>query len=210
MIVFWYASRAGGLVSLVLLTGTVLLGITGVARSARSRWPRFVVAMLHRNLALLTLGFLVLHIATAVLDPFPGIGWLDTVVPFGSRYHPFWLGLGAVALDLLIALVVTSMLRPHISYRMWRAVHWAAYACWPVAVTHALGIPGGDAHLSWVLVLTLGCIAAVVAALGWRLLGTPSTNRPVGDPLAGARATGARATDARVAGHRAWPGWGQR
>lgn len=178
MTALWYASRAGGLVTLVLLTGTLVLGITGAMRFARAGWPRFVLALLHRNLAVLTLVFLALHVLTAVIDPYPGIGWRDTVVPFTSSYHPFWLGLGAFALDLVIAVVVTSLLRPRIGYRSWRAIHWVGYACWPVALAHGLGIPGGDGHRGWVLALALGCLAAVVIATGWRLLISPAPDQP--------------------------------
>ena len=64
---------------------------------------------------------------------------VDVVVPFVGAYRPFWLGLGALALDLLAALIVTSLLRARIGLRAWRAVHWVAYACWPVALVHGLG-----------------------------------------------------------------------
>lgn len=168
-VALWYASRAGGLVSLLLLTGTVVLGICEVQRVATTGWPRFVFALLHRNIALLTMVFLAVHVSTAIIDPYAGIGWLDAVVPFSSVYHPFWLGLGAVALDLLLALVLTSLLRPRISHRSWRAVHWAAYACWPVAVAHGVGIGGADIRLGWVVALAVGCVLGVVAALIWRI-----------------------------------------
>ncbi|MGH3796967.1 MAG: ferric reductase-like transmembrane domain-containing protein [Pseudonocardiaceae bacterium] len=184
-VALWYASRATGLVSLLLLTGTLLLGVCEVQRLATASWPRFVVALLHRNLALLTMAFLAIHVTTAIVDPYAGIGWLDAVVPFGSGYHPFWLGLGAVALDLLLALLATSLLRPRISYRTWRAVHWAGYACWPVAVAHGLGIGGADSRLGWVLTLTISCILVVAAALAWRI--AVAAPEPAATPAAPAR-----------------------
>jgi predicted ferric reductase len=165
----WYASRAAGLVSLVLLTATLLLGIAGTTRAGTRRWPRFAVAALHRNLSLLAVAFVGLHIATAVLDGYVPIRWLDVVVPFLSAYAPFWLGLGAVAVDLLLAVAVTSLLRVRIGLRTWRVVHLSAYACWPLAVVHGLGVGGADSTTGWVLVLTLGCIAAVGIGLVRRL-----------------------------------------
>jgi methionine sulfoxide reductase heme-binding subunit len=165
----WFASRAAGLLALVLLTGTVLLGVSGAVQFASPGWPRFVLALLHRNLALLTVVFLVLHVSTAVLDGYAGIRWIDTMVPFVSGYEPFWLGLGVVAADLLVALVVTSLLRSRVGLRTWRAVHWAAYLSWPVAVVHGLGIGGQDTRTPWVLALTLGCVALLLAAAAWRL-----------------------------------------
>jgi methionine sulfoxide reductase heme-binding subunit len=167
----WFASRATGLVALVLLTLSLVLGIMGSGRAVGERWPRFTLAALHRNIALIGVLFLAVHVASAVVDPYAGIGWLDTVLPFVSVYHPFWLGLGAVALDLMIAVLVTSMLRTRISVRLWRAVHRVGYACWPVALVHGLGIGGGDAGLAWVISLNVSCVLVVVAAVVGRLRG---------------------------------------
>ena len=160
----WYATRGTGIVSLVLLTAIVALGIAGSQRLRSNRWPRFLVVGLHRNLTLLALVFLAAHIGTTVLDGFAPIRLLDAVVPFVSAYRPIWLGLGAVAFDLLLALTVTSMLRARIGYRSWRVLHWLAYVSWPVALVHALGT-GSDARVPWLqglaIVATL-CVAAAV------------------------------------------------
>jgi hypothetical protein len=164
----WYTTRATGMVALVLLTISVVLGVLTTVRFARPRWPRFVTIGLHRNMSLLVLTFVVLHVVTTVTDPFVSIHWIDVVVPFVSSYRPLWLGLGTVAFDLLVALTVTSLLRTRLSHRTWRLVHWAAYLCWPVAVMHGLGT-GTDTSLSWTLALTVLCVAAVVVALAWRL-----------------------------------------
>jgi hypothetical protein len=165
----WYSSRAAGLVSLVLLTATVVLGALHVGRFATRRWPRFAIAAVHRNIALLTVVFLAVHVLTAVIDRYAGIGWLDVIIPFSSVYRPFWLGLGALAGDLALAVVATSLLRARIGVRAWRAVHWATYACWPLAVVHGLGIGGVDSRTGWILAVTGGCVLAAVAAVGWRL-----------------------------------------
>jgi predicted ferric reductase len=165
----WFASRATGLVSLTLLSLTLVLGILGAGRYTGDRWPRFTLAALHRNLSLLMVVFLAVHVGTAIIDPYAGIGWLDAVLPFGSVYHPFWLGLGAVALDLMIAVLATTALRARISHARWRAVHWAGYACWPVALVHGWGIGGRDSRLHWVLSLDALCVLLVAAAVAWRL-----------------------------------------
>ena len=164
----WYMTRGFGLVALLLLTATMVLGLTQAVRFARPGWPRFVVSALHKNASLLAVAALAVHIVTAVLDSYAPIHIADVFIPFVSKYRPFWLGLGAVAVDLLIALVVTSLVRERLGQRAWRAVHWAAYACWPVAVLHGLGT-GSDTKLGWVLVLNLVCIASVLFALWWRL-----------------------------------------
>jgi len=166
----WFTSRATGLVSLLLITATVVLGASHSGRVTTTGWPRFTLHAVHRNLSLLTLAFLVVHTATAIIDPYAKIAWLDAVVPFASVYHPFWLGLGAVAFDLMLAVLVTSMLRGRISLRVWRGVHLASYALWPVAVAHGLGVGGADSTLWWVLALNVGCVVAGAVAVTRRLL----------------------------------------
>jgi hypothetical protein len=170
---FWYLTRGTGVVSLVLLTGVVVLGLTGSMQWASPRWPRFITQGLHRNLSLLSVGFIGAHVATTVIDGFAPIRWLDAVVPLASAYRPLWLGLGALAFDLVLALVVTSMLRVHLGYRSWRAVHWLAYACWPVAVLHGLGT-GSDTAAVWMLGVNAVCVGAVLAAVVWRAGREPS------------------------------------
>lgn len=164
----WYATRASGVIALILLTASVVLGIVVQVRFATERWPRLVTLGVHRNLSLLVLAFLGLHIATAVLDTYVPVGWLSLAIPFVSAYRPLWLGLGTVAFDLLLAVTVTSLLRTRISARLWRLVHWAAYACWPAAVLHGLGT-GTDPRQPVVLGITVACVASVLAAVAWRL-----------------------------------------
>ena len=164
----WYLTRGSGAVTLLLLTGTLVIGIANSARWASPGWPRFVTERLHRNLSLLVLVFLGLHVATTVVDGYVPIRWLDAVVPFRSAYRPLWLGLGAVALDLLLAVLVTSLLRARIGHGAWRAVHWLAYACWPVAFAHGLGT-GSDPGNAWMLAVEVVAAAAVLAAGWWRL-----------------------------------------
>jgi hypothetical protein len=156
------------MVSLVLLTASVAFGVAEVARFATPRWPRFVVAALHRNISLLATVFISIHVVTAVADSFAPIRIVDVFVPFVGTYRPFWLGLGAVSFDLLIALIVTSLLRERIGYTAWRAVHWAAYACWPIALLHGLGT-GSDTRERWAVFVNLGCLAAVVVAIWLRV-----------------------------------------
>jgi sulfoxide reductase heme-binding subunit YedZ len=166
---YWYLTRGTGTVSLLLLSVTVVLGILDVERYTAPRWPRFVVDRVHRDVSMLALALLAVHIVTSVLDAFAPISLLDAVIPFHSAYRPLWLGLGAVAFDLMIAVWVTSMLRRRIGFRTWRIVHWLAYASWPVAVLHSLGT-GSDATSAWLLALTVLSLAAVLAATIVRVL----------------------------------------
>ena len=165
----WYLTRSTGVVALVLLTLTVVLGVVDVSRWSSPRWPRFVVDSLHRNVSMLVLVFLALHIITAALDSFAPISLLDAVLPFVGSYRPFWLGLGAVAFDLLLAVTITSLLRERLGHRAWRIAHWLAYACWPIALLHGLGT-GSDVKSAWLLALNIACLALVALAVGVRAL----------------------------------------
>jgi DMSO/TMAO reductase YedYZ heme-binding membrane subunit len=164
---WWYATRGAGAAALVLLTASVVLGVVDVGRWQSPRWPRFVVDGLHRTVSLLAVAMVAVHVVATVADSFTSIGLSDAVIPFASSYRPLWLGLGALSFDVLLAVAVTSMMRRRIGHRAWRAVHWAAYACWPLALLHGLGA-GTDTPVAWMLLLTLACLAPVLAAAGWR------------------------------------------
>jgi methionine sulfoxide reductase heme-binding subunit len=177
----WYLSRATGAVTLVLLTLAIALGIANERRWAPRRTPRFVVDHLHRSTSMLVLVVLAIHIATNVIDGYVQIDLVDAIVPFVSSYHPLRLGLGTLAFDLLIAVIVTSVLRDRIGARAWRVVHWATYVCWPVAMAHGLGIGTDVGTTGWMLWLSVACAALVAVAIWARLTLPP---RPVAAPLA--------------------------
>jgi methionine sulfoxide reductase heme-binding subunit len=175
----WYATRGAGAVTEILLTCVVILGILSTLRVQTAGWPRFVTTGLHRNLALMTLVFLALHIVTAVVDPFTNLGWAAAFIPFASSYRTFWLGLGAVSFELLLAIVATSLVRGWLGHRAWRLVHWLTYAAWPVAIVHGVGT-GTDTWSAWMLAITASCVAAVGVSLVWRL--TTSSRSPLEAP----------------------------
>ncbi len=165
----WYVSRATGVVSLLLLTAVMVLGILVNRQGRLPGLPRFAVTNLHRNLSLMAVMFVVIHVVTAVIDGYVSVPLISGVIPFTSGYEGFWLGLGAISLDLMLALIVTSLVRGHLSHRLWKAVHWADYACWPVAFAHSLG-SSTDMQRGPLLGLAVLCAAALAAALIWRLV----------------------------------------
>jgi methionine sulfoxide reductase heme-binding subunit len=182
----WYVGRGTGVVTLVLFSLVVALGIG--TRSARPLFglPRFAVTAVHRSTSLLAMVFLAVHVTTMLLDPQAPLRLVDAVVPFVGSYRSVWLGLGTVAAELLVALVVTSLLRHRIGLRGWRFVHWAAYLAWPVALAHGLGT-GTDDERWWLWLVAGGCVALVLGCVGWRLsdsfaarpaLGRSETARP--------------------------------
>ncbi len=165
---FWYASRATGIVALLLLTAVLVLGILVNRQGRLPGLPRFAVTDLHRNLSLLSVAFIVLHVLTAVLDTYVHIPLISAVIPFASGYERLWLALGAISLDIMLAMIVTSLLRGRLNRILWRAVHLLAYASWPVAFAHSIG-SSKDLQQGWMLDMAIGCAVIVAAAVIWRL-----------------------------------------
>jgi methionine sulfoxide reductase heme-binding subunit len=164
----WYAARGTGVVSLLMLTIVMVLGVG--SRSSRPVFglPRFAVNMVHRNASLIASVLIAVHVVTLLIDPFAQLRLLDVVVPFAAPYRTAWVGFGTTAFDLIVALVVTSLVRQRIGQRVWRAIHWFAYAAWPIAWIHGIG-SGTDRGSGWYLAIAIACALAVLAAIGWRL-----------------------------------------
>lgn len=167
--ILWFATRGAGVVSLILFSVVACLGLLAVARTQSARWPRFLTVELHRSLALLSIVFLAIHIVTAILDPFTKLGIEAALVPLASSYRPLPVAFGVVSVYLVLAIIVTSLLRDRIGLRVWRAVHWASYAAWPLAIEHTL-TAGSDSWSIWLLGILGACILAVSASLIWRLM----------------------------------------
>ena len=164
----WYATRASGLMAMVLLTATMVLGITTTTRARARRWPGFAQQELHRRISMIAVVFLAIHVVTSVLDTYVTISWAAVLVPFTSAYGRLWVGVGAVALDLMLTVFVSSLLRARMRPGTWRAMHWLAYLSWPVALAHTFGM-GTDAGETWVIALGAGCVLTVAVALAWRI-----------------------------------------
>ncbi|HEU5035532.1 MAG TPA: ferric reductase-like transmembrane domain-containing protein [Nocardioides sp.] len=177
----WYLNRGTGFVILGLFTATTVLGILATGGRAGRGVPRFVTQSLHRNLALVSVSLLAAHVGTAVADGYVDIRWWQALVPYvGSTYLPLWLGLGTLALDLVLVVVLTSLVRARLGYRSWRAVHLLAYAGWAAAMAHTLGI-GTDvrARTGWADLVVAGCAAVVAGAAVLRVarLAVPAGSR---------------------------------
>ena len=187
-IVLWYLNRATGITSLVLMTLTVVLG-TVVRRHGRlPGLPRFGVQGLHRNLSLLSALLLITHIGTAVVDSYVDIGVSSTFVPFVSGYRPFAIGLGTLAVDLLLLVIATSLLRNRLPLRWWKAVHLTSYLLWPLAFVHGV-TAGTDLGGGWLLALVLGCAAAATWSSVAALLARKTTPPPAERAAAALTAT---------------------
>lgn len=164
----WALGRGTGVVALALFTLSVVLGILN--RSGRPLFtiPRFSLALVHRNVALMASAFLLVHMLSLFGDSYAQLRLVDFVFPFLGAYKPFWLGLGTLAADLLAAVILTSLLRRVVGRRAFRAVHWLTYALWPIALAHSLG-NGTDSSAPWFIAGAVLSTGAVLAAIAWRL-----------------------------------------
>jgi methionine sulfoxide reductase heme-binding subunit len=164
----WDLGRGTGVVALAMFTISLVLGI--VARSGRHvpGLGRFGISDLHRTAALTGTGLIVVHVGSLLFDPYAQLTVVDLVFPFLAAYRPLWLGMGTLAVDLLVVVTIASLLRQRVGPKMFRTVHWATYALWPLALLHALG-GGTNATAPWFRGFAVACVAAVIAAVGWRL-----------------------------------------
>jgi predicted ferric reductase len=163
----WALGRGTGIVALLMFTLTMLLGITTRSGRASLGLTRFGIADLHRTASLAGTALVAVHVGTLLFDPYAQLRLVDLVLPFLGSYRPLWLGLGTLALDVLVVLVGSSLLRHRIGPRLFKALHWSAYALWPFAFVHSLGT-GSDAGTWWFRSIAVGCALSLGGALGWR------------------------------------------
>ncbi len=165
----WYAARAGGVVAYVLLSAVVLLGLTMSGKRTLKRWPRFAVEDIHRVGGLLVGSFVALHVITIAIDSYLPFSLVAIVVPLVSSYRQWWVGLGIVAAELLVALAITNHYRHRlVSHRFWRRAHYLNFAVWVAATLHGIG-SGTDRSAAWLLAVYSAAVACVVGAIVWRV-----------------------------------------
>ncbi|GLZ53894.1 ferric reductase-like transmembrane domain-containing protein [Actinomycetospora sp. NBRC 106378] len=184
MLQLWFVSRALGAMGLLLLSLVVVLGIlhnTSVVKNADLGLPRFVLVALHRNLSLITVVFVVLHVVTVLVTDYVHLRVVDVFVPGIALYNPIGAAMGTLAFDLIIAIIVTSVLRSRISRRVWFWVHWSSYLCWPVVVAHAVLNLSFRGTTWWTLGVPLLSTVAIVGALLYRRRDTRRTSVPVSE-----------------------------
>jgi predicted ferric reductase len=164
----WYASRATGVIALLLMTAVVLLGLLVARNGKLPGMPRFAVTGLHRNLSLTAVAFVALHVLTAVADSYVSVPLTAAFIPLASGYERLAMGLGAVSLDLALAVIVTSLVRSRLNPKAWRTIHLLAYVSWPVAWLHGF-TAATDMRHGWMLALAVADLLLVAAAVLWRV-----------------------------------------
>ena len=174
---FWILARASGFAAYVLLTFSVLAGLVVKSRPFGMALKPATATDLHRTLALLSVGALVLHCLTLVLDATIEIGLGALLVPGLSPYRPVWTALGVLAAELMILVYASFSLRRRIGQKNWRRLHYTTFAIFAGATVHGL-MAGTDSGASWALSLYLGAVGAVLFATVWRVLVPPARPTP--------------------------------
>ncbi len=156
---WWYVARSSGLVAWVLLAASNLWGLALTTRLSRRFAPRWLLDV-HRFLGGLAVAFVGIHLAGIVADTFVHFGLADVLVPLASDWHPWDIAWGVVALYLILAVEVTSLLRHRLPHRVWKAVHGLSFLLFLVATVHVL-LAGTDAGDWWALAPVIGVTMAV-------------------------------------------------
>jgi predicted ferric reductase len=159
-------SWSTGIVALLLLTVSAGLRVATTNRWRPSGSRLYVTTEIHRYVSQLAVAFIAVHVLAAVVDPDAQVRALAAVWPFGSSLS---LAVGTLSLDLIAAVLVTSLGRRRLPFKAWRMIHWSGYAAWPLAFAHTVAMPT-DAHLWWLELPVLACTAAMGALVSWRVL----------------------------------------
>jgi len=156
---WWYVARAGGIVAWALAALAVIWGLQLSTRLVRKPAPAWVLD-LHRFLGGLAVVFVGVHLLGLAIDSFIGFGPAELFVPFASSYKPTEVALGVVAMYLLVAVEVTSLLMKRMPRRVWHGVHYASYAVFVLGTVHGLlaGTDGGDALFQWTCLIVSGIV----------------------------------------------------
>jgi predicted ferric reductase len=174
---FWLLARASGLTAYALVTASVLAGLVVKSRPFGRSVKTAPVVDVHRFLALLALGMLVLHGVALTLDRTVHLPLAALVVPGASPYRPAGVALGVLACELALIVVLSFSVRRQIGRRNWRRLHWATYLIFLAATTHGL-TAGTDSSQPWAFGLYLGAVGAVTFAAAWRVLTRPTRALP--------------------------------
>jgi len=193
----WDIARAGGFTAYILLTLAVIVGLAlSTQIQSPSRWPRLLNSELHNFLTLLSSIFLVVHILATWIDPFTRFSWNEILIPLTSHYRPEWMAFGIVALYLGIAIGISTWLRPHIGYKLWRQLHILTLGVFALATIHGIGT-GSDTQTQWALGIYLVSSVLVGSLLCRRLLlSKGKSKRTLSHSLTPNR--NARATEVRI------------
>lgn len=164
---FWILARAAGLTAYVLLTASMVAGLTLKGRVLGRAVRPAAVTDVHKTLAVAGLAALALHGAALVLDATVRVTPLGLLVPGLVDYRSWWTGAGVVAGELMALVTASFWMRKRIGTRLWRHLHWLSYAAFLLATVHGL-LAGSDANRPWAIAIYASAAGVVGAGTAWR------------------------------------------
>lgn len=165
---WWLISRASGVVSLVLVTLSVLMGLSMAARTLRRPGLKRTVVRLHEQVAITALCAIAVHGFSLLGDRWLRPGLRGITIPFAMSYRPMFTGIGIVAGYLVVLVGPSFYLRRRIGAARWRKVHRVSLAIWVLSVVHTLGA-GSDSPKLWLRCVVLTPTAPIVYLLVLRV-----------------------------------------
>jgi predicted ferric reductase len=175
----WYVTRSSGLVAWALVTASIVWGLTLSGRLVRRRGVPAWLLALHRHLSALSLVFIGVHLLGLVADNWVHFGWSELFVPMASPWRPGAVAWGIVAMYLLIAIQVTSLLMRRLPRRLWHGIHLTSFVVFVAGTVHGFqsGADRSNRLVQW------GCLSgcAIVLSLVIFRLATRGSRRRRGD-----------------------------
>lgn len=166
----WYVARAAGILAFVLLTLTSAYGLVISSRAFISRILGADAYELHRSLSFASLFAIVAHVVAFLFDGFIRMTWVEAIVPyrfvrdglvsvsgFDTRLP---VAFGVVAAYLVVVLILTAEFRAKMPPKLWRIVHYASFAAYPLFVAHGF-MSGTDSGELWMRVLYVSSVAFI-------------------------------------------------
>ncbi len=178
----WYLSRAAGLSSFVVLSGSVILGLL-ISRKTARLLPRVLTFELHQFLSVLAVILVGVHAGALLFDGYLGLGPFDLIIPFLAPYERVWTGIGVAAAWATVLVTASFWVKARIGHKTWRRFHYVAFAAYVMGLWHGV-MAGTDAQLPvvhWMYVLSAAAVAALLTFRVGEALAMPkpaSSTRP--------------------------------
>ncbi len=136
--VWWFASRSSGIIAWILITMSIVWGISLSTRLTGQKPTPAWLLDLHRYLGGLSLVFTAVHLSGLALDSYVHFGWTDILIPWAASWKPQAVAWGVIAMYLMIAIQVTSLFMRKLPRKLWRYVHFSSWPLFVLATVHGL------------------------------------------------------------------------
>lgn len=166
--VWWYAARSAGIVSWAMLCLSVVFGLMLSTKTMKGTVNRPWLLGAHRGFSGFAVIFVFVHVLALLFDSYTHFDLIDILLPFSSSWHPLAVAWGVVAMWVVLAVELTSLVRKHIPNRIWKRTHYASFLLFVFATVHGL-TAGTDTKTMYAIVLTLFVAIPISVLVGIRI-----------------------------------------